>query len=191
MASASRDAVEVDDDIEVLRHQLEEIVFHNESSKGKHAADKPPDHEIAISTFQADIEAYIEVLSDRGFAHSVAAALEQDATIVAQIAREEDLAQRDRELALRISGGNVEARKFKQNNEACIDASATGIARKTSNVTENDTITVAEEEIEGSSTAYADVHNQSPEELPKKSLSIFDMTTSSAYNANIRTVTHA
>lgn len=167
MASTSHDGVEVDHDIEALRQQLEEILRHNESSKGKHAAYKPPDNELAISTFQADVEAYLVVLSNQKIARSVAAAIETDATIIAQITREENCAQRDRELALRISGENVEARNFQQNNGACFSACAPGVAG-TSSVIEHDTVTVFEEENSSPSTTYADAHKQSPEGLFKK-----------------------
>lgn len=138
MTSSSRDVSEVDDDIEMLKQQLEEIFLHNETSKGKHAEHKPPDSELAISTFQADVEAYLEVLSDQKFARSVAAALEQDATIIVQITCEEDSAQQDRQLALRISGGNINARSVQQRIEASINVSAAGAARRASRVTEDE-----------------------------------------------------
>ena len=169
MASTSRDASEVDDDIELLKQQLEEIVFHNETSKGKHAAHKPPDNELAISTFQADVEAYLGVLCDKKLARSVAAALERDATIIEQITREEELAQQDRELALRISGGNIDARYVQKSNKAFFSASTAGVAGRASSVAKNDTVTIAEQEIRDRSTTYADADEQSSEELSKSS----------------------
>lgn len=165
MASASHNASEVDDEIEMLKQQLEEILFHNKTSKGKHAAHNPPDNELAISTLQADVKAYLGVLCGQKFARSIAGALEQDATIIAQIIREEDSAQQDRELALRISGENIDAKSVQQSIEACVGASATGIARRASSVTEDDTVTITEEENGGPSTTYAQVHEQSTEAL--------------------------
>lgn len=165
MASTSHDASEVDDDIEVLNQQLEEIVFHNETSKGKHAAHKPSDNELAISIFQADVEAYLGVLCDQKLARSVAAALEKDATIIEQITREEHLAQQDRELALRISCGNIDARYVQESNETCVSASAAGSAGRASSMTKKGTVTTAEEEKKDPSTTDADAHKQSSEEL--------------------------
>lgn len=159
MSSASHDASEVNDEIEMLRQQLEEILFHNETRKGKHAAHNPPDNELAISILQADVEAHLEVLCDQKFARSIAAALEEDATIIAQIIREEDSARQDRELALRISGGNIDARS--------VDASAAAVARRASSVIEDDAVTITAEENGGPSTTYAQVHEHSPETLAK------------------------
>ena len=45
----------LDDEIAALALQLEEINNHSENSKGKYPAHRPPDIELAFSTFHAEI----------------------------------------------------------------------------------------------------------------------------------------
>ncbi|PGH23584.1 hypothetical protein AJ80_02364 [Polytolypa hystricis UAMH7299] len=95
---------EFDDEILFLSLQLEEISVREGSSKGKYRADDPPDNELAISVFQADVLEKIGSWSDRKLAYSIARALETDERVITAINDSESQAQQDRRLALQLNG---------------------------------------------------------------------------------------
>ncbi|KAL1959908.1 hypothetical protein VTO42DRAFT_576 [Malbranchea cinnamomea] len=95
--------VYLDDEIAALALQLEEINCHSENSKGKYPEERPPDSEVAFSSFQAEIQAHISFLNDLKLAHSIAQAVDTDGQVIAAITGEEADARQDRQLALQVN----------------------------------------------------------------------------------------
>ncbi|KAF2812467.1 uncharacterized protein BDZ99DRAFT_439618 [Mytilinidion resinicola] len=96
----------LDDEIMALALQLEEIDIHSKGQKGKHKACSPPDIDVAFSAFQAELQQAIGLLEDLKCAHSIALAVDTDSQLIREIAQEEAQGERDRRLALQLSGQN-------------------------------------------------------------------------------------
>lgn len=100
----------LDDEITALALQLEEARCHHENSGGGYPADRPPDNELAFSTFQAEVQSHLAVLNDLRLAHSIAQAVDTDGQTIAEIAGGETQARQDRQFALQVDrgGGNTQ-----------------------------------------------------------------------------------
>ena len=95
-----------DEEIIVLALQLEEIQCYSDSQKGKYKEDNVPDMQVAFATFQMEVQRHIQFFDDLKCAHSVARAVDTDAQAIAEIAQVEAQEERDRRLALQMSGQN-------------------------------------------------------------------------------------
>lgn len=95
----------LDDEITALALQLEEINCHDENSKGKHRADKPPDVDVAFSSYQAEVQGHIQFLNDLKLARSIAQAVDTDSQAIAEAMQGESQVQQDRLLALGFNEG--------------------------------------------------------------------------------------
>lgn len=98
--------VSFDDEMMALALQLEEINCQPTVQKGKYKVGNPPDMELAFATFQKEVQMHMQFLNDLNFAHSVARAVDTDAEAIAESVQDEDREQRDRRLALQLSGQN-------------------------------------------------------------------------------------
>lgn len=96
----------LDDEIVALTLQLDEINCQPSLNKGKYKADEPPDMELAFSAFQQEIQMYMQFLNDLKCAHSIARAVNADAQAIAELVQDEGREERDRRLALQMSGQN-------------------------------------------------------------------------------------
>jgi hypothetical protein len=65
---------------------------------------RAPDREVAIHDFEIELGSLLLFLSDQRLARSIAKAINDDATALAEVSTEEDRARRDRAMALRIRG---------------------------------------------------------------------------------------
>ncbi|KAL4940035.1 hypothetical protein BDV06DRAFT_213806 [Aspergillus oleicola] len=81
----------------IIQIQLEDACLYFENSKGK--SRDPTDEEIAFRKQQEDLQNISHLHNDRRMAISVAAAVQDDAQVIAEIEAEERTATRDRELA--------------------------------------------------------------------------------------------
>lgn len=92
-----------DDEITALAVQLEEINCREENSKGKSRADEIPDIDVAVSTYQLEVQAHIQFMHDLKLAHSIASAVDTDGQAIAEATQGESQAQQDRQLALQVN----------------------------------------------------------------------------------------
>jgi hypothetical protein len=100
--------VQADDDVMALLQQLEEINCFNENQKNKGRADSVQDIDLAISTFQREVQAQIDLLNGLKLAHSIAHAVNTDGRAISETRNGETQAENDRHLAMRMSGGDPE-----------------------------------------------------------------------------------
>jgi len=98
--------VSFDDEMMALALQLEEINCQPTVQKGKYKADNPPDMELAFATFQKEVQMHMQFLNDLNLAHSIARAVDADAQVIAETVQDEGREERDRRLALQLSGQN-------------------------------------------------------------------------------------
>ncbi|KAE9981340.1 hypothetical protein EG327_006245 [Venturia inaequalis] len=98
--------VSFDDEMMAFALQLEEINNQSTIQKGKYKVDNPPDMELAFSTFQKEVQMHIQFLNDLNLAHSIARAVDADAQVIAETVQDEGREERDRRLALQLSGQN-------------------------------------------------------------------------------------
>ena len=89
-------------EIEALAFQLEEIHCYSEISKGKYAASKPPDSEVAFTILEREIQGHMSFLNDIKLAHSVAHAVDIDGPLIADLVHQDAQGQQDRQLALQL-----------------------------------------------------------------------------------------
>lgn len=108
LASQPTQPTNLGDEIEALALQLEEIEVHFKESKGKYPVCNLPDIEVACSIFQVELQNHINFLNDSNLAHSIARAVESDATEIAILIQEEIQNQQDRHLALEIGGQHTD-----------------------------------------------------------------------------------
>lgn len=100
----------VDDETAALIVQLQ-IADTEElwsSQKGKSRPNAPTDTEIAILLQKQDLLDALSVVSDRRMTRSIASAVYTDGDLVTEATMAEEVAERDRELAHRLSGGSAE-----------------------------------------------------------------------------------
>lgn len=76
----------VSDEMLVMRLQLEEIGRHIDQ-KDKFRSDRVPDLQLALTTFQTEVDRHIEFLIDVRFANSLANAVHDDACIIAELGK--------------------------------------------------------------------------------------------------------
>jgi hypothetical protein len=95
-----------DEEIIALALQLEEIQCYSDSQKGKYKENNVPDMQVAFATFQMEVQRHLQFLDDLKYAHSVARAVDSDAQAISEIAQVEAQEERDRRLALQMSGQN-------------------------------------------------------------------------------------
>ena len=98
----------IDDEIAALAFQLEELESYSSLQKGKHRADEPPDGVLALSNFRTELEISLMFLTDRKLAQSISQATHSDALAIAEAAREERQSDRDRRMALQLSGNPIQ-----------------------------------------------------------------------------------
>lgn len=100
-------SIPLDDEILALTLQLEEISYRNETRKGKNAANKVPDLEVAYADYLAEIETQLTSLKDIRLAHSIANAVDTDAQAISELAQAETQAQEDRQYAMRFNSNDA------------------------------------------------------------------------------------
>lgn len=98
--------VSFDDEMMALALQLEEINCQPTVQKGKYKAGNPPDMELAFSIIHEEVQIHIQFLNDLKIAHSMARAVDTDAQAIAESVQDEGGEERDRRLALQLSGQN-------------------------------------------------------------------------------------
>lgn len=90
------------DDEGLIRLQWEELQMHEELDKGKYAEGATPDRNLAFQHFRSELERQLRLFMDEIFARSLDQAMNDDAAILAEVINDEDQAQLDRAMALRI-----------------------------------------------------------------------------------------
>lgn len=75
--------------------------------KGKDSGGLPTDEELAFTLFASEARALQILTRDMAFAQSMDHALRTDATLLAECCRAEEMARRDREIAIAIAEGRT------------------------------------------------------------------------------------
>ncbi|KAJ4398133.1 hypothetical protein N0V91_010421 [Didymella pomorum] len=83
--------------------ELEEIHYREETNKAKYPVNDVPDLEVAYTIYLNDIEAHLSFLRDVKLAYSIANAVDTDAQAIAEATQENQRAQEDRVMAVRMS----------------------------------------------------------------------------------------
>ncbi|KAI8930947.1 hypothetical protein NX059_011962 [Plenodomus lindquistii] len=96
------------DELAALALQLEELGLASTSAKGKYRLDHPPDFEVALSSFQAECEAYMTFLGDQKLAQSMGAAVHTDEAIISNLTARELQSHADRQFVLQLSNDDPE-----------------------------------------------------------------------------------
>ncbi|KAK2743434.1 hypothetical protein FQN57_004899 [Myotisia sp. PD_48] len=94
----------LEDELMALALQVQELRVYDARKKGKYPAGKPPDTEVAFSTFEAEIQSHTAILRDLKLAHSIARAVEADGQAITDITESETQDEEGRRLALQIHG---------------------------------------------------------------------------------------
>lgn len=99
----------MDDELDLIslvaQLHLSDLADLNQSAKGKGRLGKLSDEQVAFQIYERELQAAQVYESDRRFALSLEAAVRTDGALVAQFAETEQMATRDRELALAASRG--------------------------------------------------------------------------------------
>ncbi|KAF2787237.1 hypothetical protein K505DRAFT_258151 [Melanomma pulvis-pyrius CBS 109.77] len=98
----------LDDELTALMLQLEELGLFSQTRKGKHAIDRPPDHEVAFANFQAELQGYKTTLNDHKLAQSIGAAVHSDGVLISDLTDQEVKSCADRRMALEMSNNDPE-----------------------------------------------------------------------------------
>jgi hypothetical protein len=85
-------------DLHAVAVQLDTIQQNKDNRKGKHAANKFPDHDLAIDDYESELRIQTQIFADAEFAKSIANAEDDDFTILNTISREEADARQDRQV---------------------------------------------------------------------------------------------
>ena len=88
----------------ILQLQKQDLSALMSSCKGKCREEHVTDLQMALQTYELELECNFQIQSDRHMATSVTRALDEDLPLLSTIALEERTATEDRALALRISG---------------------------------------------------------------------------------------
>jgi hypothetical protein len=91
-----------------LTLQLEELGLITASGKGKHPVDHPPDSEVALANFQAELENYKTFLGDQRLAQSMGTAVHTDEAIIGDLTAQEIESHADRRFVLQLSNDDPE-----------------------------------------------------------------------------------
>ncbi|KAF4986598.1 hypothetical protein FGRMN_10766 [Fusarium graminum] len=86
-----------------LELQRQDLESWQRSSKGKQRAGEHTDSELALEAYRYEIDQIATYVSDRNLALSMAQAVEKDARLIADLQAVEREAERDHQLALRLS----------------------------------------------------------------------------------------
>lgn len=98
----------LDDEITALTLQLEELNYREETEKAKYSVNDVPDLEVAYASYLEEMEAHLSFLRDVKLAHSIANAVDTDAQAIAEAAQENQRAQEDRLVAVKMSTDDPE-----------------------------------------------------------------------------------
>ena len=96
-----------EDEITALKLHIEDVCEREESKKAKYPTANPPDLEIAYTIFLDGLRSQLQVLHDLKIAHSTANAVDLDGTATAKLSQEEAQDKLDRQLAVRLSDGEL------------------------------------------------------------------------------------
>ena len=105
----SQDIAVFDEEVNAISLQIEEIQLQRGYRKKKYLEGRAPDREVAIHDFEIELGRLLLFLSDQRLARSIEKAIDDDATVLAEVSTEEDRARGDRAIALRISGEDLGA----------------------------------------------------------------------------------
>ena len=97
--------LQLDDQSFALQLQLEEINAQRELQTGKWAEDSPPDFVMAFDDFEAELKKLTALVEDLKFAHSIARAVDSDASVIEQLRAEESQSFQDRDFARSLIEG--------------------------------------------------------------------------------------
>ncbi|KAJ0378917.1 hypothetical protein COL26b_002692 [Colletotrichum chrysophilum] len=91
----------------VIQMQLEDLEHMKNCRKGKQKEGSLPDSEFAFETYQSELKTCEQRVSDRTMSRSIQKATRTDGKLVTVFAAQERQAERDREIALRLSRGET------------------------------------------------------------------------------------
>ncbi|KAI8156652.1 hypothetical protein K4K50_005429 [Colletotrichum sp. SAR 10_71] len=91
----------------VIQMQLEDLEHMKNCRKGKQKEGSLPDSEFAFETYQSELKTCEQRVSDRAMSRSIQKATRTDGKLVTVFAAQERQAERDREIALRLSRGET------------------------------------------------------------------------------------
>jgi hypothetical protein len=95
----------IDDEIAALTLQREEIIEREDTKKAKYTLANIPDVEVACANYLAEIERQLQLLRDVKIAHSIADAVDSDASAIAELVQAETQAEEDRQVAIQMNNG--------------------------------------------------------------------------------------
>lgn len=91
----------------VIQMQLEDLEHMKNCRKGKQKEGSLPDSDFAFETYQSELKTCEQRVSDRTMSRSIQKATRTDGKLVTVFAAQERQAERDREMALRLSRGET------------------------------------------------------------------------------------
>ena len=102
----------------ILQLQHEDIAELQRANKGKGRDGELSDAELAVATYQQELQAMDTVMADRCMGRSLTRAVISDAALLSESLAEETAAARDRALAHSLAPGNVPSAAAEQRNAA-------------------------------------------------------------------------
>ncbi|KAK3174640.1 hypothetical protein OEA41_001886 [Lepraria neglecta] len=102
--------------LQLHNRDVEELLH---ASKGKGRDDEPSDADLAIVTYQKELQERNTVLADQRLARSLTQAIISDAALLRESLAEENAATEDRALAHRLAGTNAPSAAPEQRTAGC------------------------------------------------------------------------
>ncbi len=161
--------LQLDDQSFALQLQLQELDDQRERQTGKWTEDNPPDFALAFDDFHAELMKLASLVEDVKLAHSIAKAVDSDATAIEELRAEEAQSIQDRGFALSLNeNGNLPSQVVTDVPElsgVCADSTEWNHVLR---ATEASTLSIySASTVAGPSTQYADRQRAVFEQLPQ------------------------
>jgi len=98
----------LDDELTAINLQIEELELVPTFRKGKYPVDRPPDFEVATTSFKAELEEYKTFLGDQKLARRMGTAVHTDEAIIGDLTAQEIQSHADRRFTLQLSNDHPE-----------------------------------------------------------------------------------